>query len=76
MMDESPAAAVEVFGRDRGGSRASECHSQGLMSWQQALRTYRGTLELLLIPTSLGSLRPGWPTFSAPPEPVQVEVGM
>lgn len=38
-----------------------------MMSWQQVLPTYHGTLAPQLNPTSSGWLLPGWPTFSAQP---------
>jgi hypothetical protein len=36
------------------------------MSWQRAPHWYHGTLAPQPNPTSSDSLRPGWPTFSAP----------
>lgn len=68
--------ADEVLSRDHDGSRASECHSQGMMSWQQALPTYHGILAPQLNPTSSSWLQPGWPTFSAQPEQAQAQVGI
>jgi hypothetical protein len=73
-MDGIPVAAADVLVRDHDGSRASECHSRGLMSWQQALPTYHGTLALQPNPTSYCWLQPGWPTFSAQPEQAQAQV--
>ena len=73
-MDEAPVVAAEVLSRDHDGSRASECHFPGMMSWQQALPTYHGILAPRLNPTSSGWLQPGWPTFSAQPVRVEVEV--
>jgi hypothetical protein len=74
-MNEVPVADAEVLRRDHDGSRASECHSQGMMSWQQALLTYHGTLAPQLLPTSSGWLRPGWPTFSVQLGQAQAQVG-
>lgn len=73
-MDEDPVA-VEVLRREHDGLLASECHSQGMMSWQQALPTYHGTLAPQLNPTSSNWLPLGWPTFSAQPEQAQAQVG-
>lgn len=74
-MDEVPVTAAEVLSRDHDGSRASECHSQGMMSWQQALPTYHGILAPQLSPTSSSWPQPGWPTFSAQPEQAQAQAG-
>ena len=74
-MDGVPVAAADVLGRDHDGSRASECHSRGLMSWQQALPTCHGTLAPQPNPTSYCWPQPGWPTFSAQPEQAQAQIG-
>lgn len=71
------AAVAEVGSQDRDGSQVSEFHSQGMMSWQPALRLCRETPAPQLNPTSSNWLRPDWPMSSAQAEreAVQVERG-